>query len=160
MKPGKNLCLFAKKSKVFKIQNEPDFPFQKYIEPNSHAYSIISRLKGKQKTDSSNYTEPKPIENILKLVFDPYSFSENTVCLDLEYCLPATACDLFNNTRFYLSNGIKLESGITFQFLLGKDVTCKYGPKPLAMVGKNNLEIVKKNYFEELSSKFRKYGSK
>lgn len=160
-KTEKDLCSFATKSKIFKIQNKPNFPFQKFIEPNSdHAFSIISHLKEKEKRESHNYMEPRPIENILKLRKVPFRYSEN-VCLNYRKYVHATTCELLGNRRFYLSDGVKVKEGITFQFLLGNDETNLYCPRPLAVIGKHNLKLVEeKHVFEKRLSKLRTSRSK
>lgn len=157
-KPERELCSLATKSKIFKIQNKPNFPYQKYLKPNSDAYSIISHLKEKEETENLNYMEPRPIESILNIAKVPYRYSQNVVCLDYRKYMHATTCELLDNARFYLSDGVKLKEGITFQFLLGNDKKSLYCPKPLAMIGKRNLTIVRKKHnFQELSSKLRTY---
>lgn len=152
MKPTENMCSFAIKSKIFKIQNEPNIPHETYFKRDTYAYSVISRLKSKEEKASSKYKQPKDIEEVLQLVEDSSVLNNNSVNLGFQDALNATTCSLYNKIRFYISDGFQKDN-ITFQFLLGKDVTRVRYSKPLAIIGKPSLTIVEKEFhFDKQSS--------
>lgn len=146
-----NLCSLVQKSKIFNIQLKPGFGYQKCFEMNSR---IQSMMPPPLITPNVKYKNPRSIENILQLVNDPHSFTEKKyLSLGRFENLSATACTLFDETQFYISNGTKIDN-ITFQFLFGRSEQYRRYPELLAVIGKPKLKILEKNVIlDNISSK-------